>query len=259
MHFETENKYILSIVTVVYNDFKNIEKTLKSVNKIKCSKIQYIVIDGGSNDGTFDIINKYRPIIDILISEKDNGIYDAMNKGLKHALGDTIIFMNGGDIFYDKFDPILSITQQDYKNCALIGFSLQTYDGDVYLRPSKDKIDVLLKNPAHQAIFVPRKKYSVIDYDLRYKIAADYYWIKECLVDNNYIILNEIVSIFSLGGKSTSVNFNEILLLYKEMDDKLPFLRAIIKFILFNLIGRKISFRFLYRNKYKRVFSDFLR
>jgi glycosyltransferase involved in cell wall biosynthesis len=253
MHFETENKYILSIVTVVYNDFKNIEKTLKSVNKIKFSKIQYIVIDGGSNDGTFDIINKYRPIIDILISEKDNGIYDAMNKGLKHALGDTIIFMNGGDVFYDKFDPILSITQHDYKNSALIGFSLQTYDGDVYLRPSKDKIDLLLKNPAHQAIFVPRKKYSVIDYDLRYKIAADYYWIKECIKDKNFIILDEIVSVFSLGGKSTSDKFSEILLMYNEMGSKFSLISCISKFLLFNLLGRKYSFRFLYNSKYKRL------
>jgi glycosyltransferase involved in cell wall biosynthesis len=259
MTLNIKNNYILTIVTVVYNDFLNIEKTLLSVKKIKCSQIQYIVIDGKSNDGTLELIDKYKDIIDIIISEKDDGIYDAMNKGLKNAFGDTIIFLNGGDIFHDDFNPIKVITKYDYKNTVLIGRSLQIYKSDIYIRPSLKYNNLLLQNPAHQAIFVPKSKYSIIKYNVNLKIAADYYWIQDILRDSKYVILKEIISIFSLGGKSTSKIFIDILLLNKEMKYKFPYFKTIIKFLLFNLLGRKLAFRFIYRNKYTRINNDFIK
>ncbi len=248
-----ENKYILSIVTVVFNDVRNIEKTLGSILKIKNSNIQFIVIDGLSSDGTIGVINNYLSIIDILISEKDNGIYDAMNKGLSLATGDSIIFMNGGDVFVNDFDPVKTILKFDYKNCILIGQSYQTFKGDIYLRASIEKSNILLTNPAHQAIFVPKKIYSNTTYDTNLKIAADYYWIQNCMNGNCVILINEIVSIFSLGGKSSSTYFKDIYLMNREMGYSLISIKSVIKFLMFNIIGRKYSFRLLYRNKYKRL------
>lgn len=94
---------IITIVTVVYNNRKTIEDSIKSIiSQSKGSKIQYILIDGLSTDGTLDIVNKYRGFIDVFISEKDNGIYDAMNKGLKYSTGDIIGFLNSDDIFFDN-------------------------------------------------------------------------------------------------------------------------------------------------------------
>lgn len=254
---ELKDKYVLTIVTVVYNDVDNIEKTLKSVERIKSSHIQYIVIDGSSKDGTLEIIKKYNGIIDILVSEKDDGIYDAMNKGLDFAEGTTVVFMNGGDIFHEKFNPIDTITKYDYANFTLIGYSLQTFQEDIYLRPSKNNIKNLLKNPAHQAVFVPKIKYSKIKYNLNYRISADYYWIKEVVNGNEYVVIDDIVAIFSLGGKSTSNKFSDILLMNKEMNLKHIYLKTIIKFLMFNLLGRKLSFRFLYRKKYELLNQKF--
>lgn len=89
----------ISIVTIVYNDKNNIEETLKCVlNQSARADIEYIVVDGYSTDGTSDIISEYRDKIDKHIREKDRGIYEAMNKGLRLATGDYILFLNSGDM-----------------------------------------------------------------------------------------------------------------------------------------------------------------
>ena len=90
----------LSIITIVYNNVQDIERTLKSIIGQTYPDIEYIVIDGASTDGTLDIIKKYENRIAKLISEKDDGIYDAMNKGLAVATGDYVLFMNSGDEIY---------------------------------------------------------------------------------------------------------------------------------------------------------------
>src|ERR1700753_3551193 len=91
----------LSVITVVYNDVKGIERTMLSVLNQTYPNIEYILIDGLSTDGTLDIIKKYQDRIK-LISEKDAGIYDAMNKGLAIATGDYVLFMNSGDELYSR-------------------------------------------------------------------------------------------------------------------------------------------------------------
>src|SRR6201996_5685005 len=91
----------LSIITVVFNNVRDIERTMLSVLNQTYTNVEYIVIDGASNDGTLDIIRKYRDRVK-LVSEKDNGIYDAMNKGLSMATGDYVLFMNSGDEIYAK-------------------------------------------------------------------------------------------------------------------------------------------------------------
>ena len=92
-------KPLISIITVVYNDIENIEETILSVLSQTYDNIEFIVIDGASNDGTVDVIKKYDKKIDYWISEKDGGIFDAMNKGIKLSKGDYINFMNSGDFF----------------------------------------------------------------------------------------------------------------------------------------------------------------
>lgn len=90
----------ISIITVCFNCVNDIKKTIESVLDQDYTNIEYILIDGGSNDGTIDIIEEYRNQIDIFISEPDNGIFDAMNKGLKLSSGLWVNFMNAGDNFY---------------------------------------------------------------------------------------------------------------------------------------------------------------
>ena len=92
----------LSVITVVFNNVKDIERTMLSVLNQTYTNIEYIIIDGGSNDGTLELIDKYKDRITKIISEKDNGIYDAMNKGLTLATGEYVLFMNSGDEIYAR-------------------------------------------------------------------------------------------------------------------------------------------------------------
>jgi glycosyltransferase involved in cell wall biosynthesis len=92
---------ILSVITVVYNNVSDIERTILSVLGQTYQNIEYIVIDGLSNDGTLDVVHRYDSRIARIVSEKDKGIYDAMNKGLAIATGDYVLFMNSGDEFFD--------------------------------------------------------------------------------------------------------------------------------------------------------------
>lgn len=94
-----EKKLKITVITVVYNGIDYIEDTILSVINQDYSNIEYIIIDGKSDDGTMDIVEKYATKISYWVSESDNGIYDAMNKGIKVATGDWIIFMNCGDYF----------------------------------------------------------------------------------------------------------------------------------------------------------------
>jgi glycosyltransferase involved in cell wall biosynthesis len=99
---EHDGSPLVTVVTVVYNGAEHLERTIRSIINQSYNNIEYIIIDGGSTDGTVDIIKKYDQTVDYWVSEPDNGIYDAMNKGVSLACGDWINFMNAGDIFSDE-------------------------------------------------------------------------------------------------------------------------------------------------------------
>ena len=94
--------YKVSVITVVYNGVKTIERTIKSVLGQSYGNIEYIIIDGNSTDGTQQLVTKYLDSIAYFISEKDSGIYDAMNKGIDRATGDYVIFINSDDWLADN-------------------------------------------------------------------------------------------------------------------------------------------------------------
>ena len=96
------NETLISIITVCYNIKDEIERTCESIISQTANNYEWIVVDGGSIDGTVDILNKYKDKMSVFISEKDTGIYNAMNKGIKRATGEWCIFMNGGDCFASK-------------------------------------------------------------------------------------------------------------------------------------------------------------
>ena len=93
---------VISVVTIVFNGINAIEKTINSIINQSYKDVEYIIIDGGSTDGTVGIIKKYFSKLNYWISEKDKGIYDAMNKGITAANGEWIVFINCGDFFYSK-------------------------------------------------------------------------------------------------------------------------------------------------------------
>ncbi len=116
----TNHKFpLVTIITVVYNNLPFIEETIQSVLNQTYPNIEYIIIDGGSTDGTLNIIKKYEKFLDYWVSEKDKGIYDAMNKGIQLAKGKWINFMNSGDTFYSN-DTINSIPFTNFQNSSMI-------------------------------------------------------------------------------------------------------------------------------------------
>ena len=170
----------ITVVTVVFNAELLIEKTIESVINQTYSNIQYIIIDGCSTDGTVDVIKKYESMIDYWVSEPDSGIYDAMNKGIAHANGDWIYFINAGDsLFSEKSIENLQLEKQNatdvlYGNINIID-SL-TRLGTFHNMQEVIDIKFLLKtNVCHQALIYKTKLFvDFRGYEVRYQICSDY-------------------------------------------------------------------------------------
>lgn len=176
-HIESEMK--ISVITVVFNGEMYIEETILSVIKQNKNdfELEYIIIDGGSTDRTIEIIDKYKNDIDLVISEKDNGIYDAMNKGIQHATGDIIALLNADDFYLDNclFEVVECFKKNKtdiiYANMNMIDAVSSSV---MYIRKPKLWKLILDMNMNHPAMFVSKKVYSKLQYNLNYPIAADY-------------------------------------------------------------------------------------
>ncbi len=157
------SKPYISIITVVYNAEDQIEKTIQSVIDQNYDGIEYIVIDGGSTDNTVNIIKKYEEYIDYWVSEADNGIYDAMNKGISIAKGNGLLFLNAGDCFMGRV-----ISDKITIPCFLNVKYYNAFDNLVDIKIKNYKLGI---PNCHQGIVFENKG---IKYDLDYKIASDY-------------------------------------------------------------------------------------
>jgi glycosyltransferase involved in cell wall biosynthesis len=172
----------LTVVTIVYNNVRDIERTVLSVLKQTYPNIEYLVIDGDSTDGTLELLKKYEGRLAKLISEKDKGIYDAMNKGLTLATGDYILFMNSGDEIYasDTVENIFSsATDADiyYGETEMFNEDWKSIGQRRHKAPEsfiwKDfKYGMSI---SHQAIYIRRSLTEF--FDPQYKLSADIDWI----------------------------------------------------------------------------------
>ena len=205
-----DDKPLISIITVVFNGEKYFEKTIKSVIDQSYDNVEYIIIDGGSTDGTLDIIKKHEEQIDYWVSEKDEGIYDAMNKGIDLVSGDWINFMNAGDKFYDKGSIENIISKIDSPDKVYFGRAKIDSEYTSWFHPksnlSQDEIVLWLKSeaPNHQAMFFPKKFYKNEKYDLIYKIFGDADYKHRAKEFSGFHFIDTIVCEFDFGGVSSS-------------------------------------------------------
>ena len=195
----------ISIITVCYNARATIERTLKSVTGQTYADKEFVVIDGGSTDGTLDILKKYEDKIDVLASEPDKGIYDAMNKGVAKASGDYVIFINADDYFYD--DNVLTEVAKCPPADFIFGDQYDEEDGNRQLAENLDALDVyhMFRGYfAHQSILAKRELFQKYgNFDLSYKICADWDWILRCLVNGaSTARIDSPVAVFTIGGAS---------------------------------------------------------
>lgn len=205
------NEPLISVITVVYNGLYTIEETIQSVLRQTYNNIEFIIIDGGSIDGTVDIIRKYDSELDYWISEKDLGIYDAMNKGIAMATGNRIVFMNSGD----KFSSFDVFNQIDFTKFS----SNQIFAGNVIYTSGKKiipmKVPMWKKNAVHhQAVIYPKSLFENFgNYKLRYKILSDYEMnLRAIKYGFTFCAINIDFAICSDGGVSDTPKF----LNYKE-------------------------------------------
>ncbi|WP_183575323.1 glycosyltransferase family 2 protein [Mucilaginibacter sp. X5P1] len=199
---------ILSVITIVYNNVNDIERTMLSVLSQTYGYIEYIIIDGRSTDGTLEIVKRYESRIAKLISEKDEGIYDAMNKGITAATGDYIIFMNSGDGFYDAgtvASVFASAPDADiyYGETEMIDASGQSLGQRRHKAPEQFtwRSFNLGMSVSHQAIYI--KRALVEPYDRRYALSADIDWIIRAAKKAKKIVnVNRYVAKYLVGGMS---------------------------------------------------------
>lgn len=165
---------VISVITVVFNGDEHLEQTLQSVINQTYTNVEYIVIDGASTDNTPDIIRQYDAIIDYWISEPDNGIADAMNKGLHSATGEYILFLHADDYFENNQSLAQAVTRIGYEDIALFDI---LYGGELkYLTPRGLNFWINFKTGVfHQAALCKRSVFDRIGgFDTGLKIAMDY-------------------------------------------------------------------------------------
>lgn len=198
----------LTVITVVFNNVRDIERTLTSVIRQTYPHIEYLVIDGGSTDGTVDVIKRYADHLTLWISEPDNGIYHAMNKGLAIATGDYVLFMNSGDELYA--DDTVAEVFATAPNADIYYGETEMYDADrqsIGLRRHAIPEQLSWKSfrygmtVSHQAIYIRRAITG--PYDLRYQLSSDIDWILRSAKQARKIVnTRRIVAKYLVGGMS---------------------------------------------------------
>ncbi len=224
----------ITVVTVCYNAVDTIEETILSVLNQTYGNIEYIIIDGGSTDGTVDIIKKYADRLAYWVSEPDRGIYDAMNKGIDAATGDFINFMNAGDRFIDNcilthvseyLDPGSDIVYGD------IITESETTQKRLYASPI-EKMDVEDPIP-HPASFTKRVLLKNNKFDTSFRIAADYdFFYRQYYAKKKFIYIGIPIAYFKEGGISSTAPRERLLENYKVQNKPLT-------------LGRKINIQYL--------------
>jgi glycosyltransferase involved in cell wall biosynthesis len=232
----------ISIITVVYNNERTIREAIECVLSQSYNNIEYIIIDGGSSDNTVNIINEYKNKLGYFISEKDKGIYHAMNKGINAATGDIIGILNSDDLYNNN-----TIIEE------IIGYFINNSEldlvyGDLFYVKSENTNNVVRKwvskqyyvkyfengnVPPHPSLFVKRKVYEQAGvFNLEFKLAADYEFMlrifKKHIFTSKY--LNKVIVKMRLGGATNQSLSNikrqniEILNAWRHNELKPPFL-----------------------------------
>ncbi len=225
----------LSIITINYNNLEGLKKTIESVSSQTCKEFEYLIIDGGSTDGSVAYIESKSDAIDYWISEPDKGIYNAMNKGIELATGEYILFINSGDHLFS--DKAVKSAEKYLQSYDVIYFNLQIISEDnrfkIHSLPDKLKFsDFFIDSWPHPSTFTKRELFDKVGlYDENLKIFSDWKFMILALFKYqcSYLKVDEILSTFYLGGISSQTDlfgernqvlkefFNGYVLDYEEL------------------------------------------
>lgn len=219
--YEKNPKPLVTIITVVFNGELFLEETILSVIKQTYDNVEYIIIDGGSTDSTLEIIKKYENYIDYWVSEKDCGIYDAMNKGIMLAAGEWINFMNAGDRFFES-DIIAEIFRNSYSSEVNVLYGdVETDYGDFKVKHKAGSLENLKYGMqfSHQSTFFKTQYHKQNKYNLSYQLSSDFYVIFNAYLNNTgFKYLGKVVSTVSTDGVSEKRICKSIIECWKIVD-----------------------------------------
>lgn len=205
-----------SIITVNFNNKEGLRKTIESVIHQTFHDFEFIIIDGGSTDGSVDVLKEYDAQINYWVSEADNGIYQGMNKGIKKATGEYLNFMNSGDCFYNE--EVLQHVFNKHLTCDIIvgkdfHYNPQTQQGfRTILPPRISMLTFYIQTLPHQSSFFKRELFFNTLYDESLRIVADtkFYIQKICEEDCSIELIEEIICKREPDGISKSYNNQRI-------------------------------------------------
>lgn len=246
----------LSVITINYNNCKGLSKTIQSVVNQTWKEFEYIIIDGGSTDGSVDVIREYADKITYWVSEPDRGIYHAMNKGIDVAKGEYCLFLNSGDILFDKM--VFSEVSAELNGTDIISGTLMLDSGFCCLSPTEVTIPYFYEgcgSLAHPASFIKSHLLKKYHYDEDLKIVSDWkFFVQVLIMDGvSYKSIPQIISIFDCTGVSSTNS--ELLLRERHYVLENDFPKSIYVYFLDNtkdydsqlyLIYKKSKFRKFY-------------
>ena len=241
----------ISIITVCFNAEKTIEETIRSVISQTYKNIEYVIIDGKSSDNTLKIVQNYSHNINKLVSEKDTGLYDAMNKGVKNAKGEVVYFLNADDILVDKH--VISEVVKEFNKDSL----LDMVYGDVSFYYSFEKKTIKISRIAslselkngymfpHQGAFVKKKWLEKYPFSLEYRSSSDFDFFCNFLKEKPKIKkISIIIARMTMGGvSSSSISYKETQAVIKKHFGIVAYFLVILKH--FSYLTLKKLFKFL--------------
>lgn len=256
------DKPLISVVTVVYNGEQFLEETILSVINQTYDNVEYIIIDGGSTDGTLDIIKKYDHAIDYWVSENDKGIYDAMNKGICVSLGQVVSILNCADLFLTDALSEVSIFFSSDKKLSVLTGAIIKYDNfhEFNLYTDEENFNSLINYTMpcnHPATFVPLKVYKCFGlFNSFFKICGDYDLIYRFHFSGVKFYHSDFLFVrMQLGGVSEKYDsvfkrsIEHFIIRKNRINFALNFSQALrlyivesVKFLLKVLVGKKVLF-----------------
>lgn len=199
----------LSIITINYNNALGLQKTIESVVNQSFTDFEFVVVDGGSSDESVEVIKKYESKITKWISEKDNGIYNALNKGIQLATGEYLLFLNSGDILYNN--EVLKNNFNHLDGTAIISFDIQVKGqgiDQINQHPDEIQFSFLFDETlAHQSTVIQKKLFDQIGlYDESLKIVSDWKFFIEAITYHqaSYKAVHDVLAVYFLDGISSS-------------------------------------------------------
>jgi glycosyltransferase involved in cell wall biosynthesis len=240
-----------SIITVNYNNKNGLRKTIESVINQTFQDFEYIIIDGGSTDGSIDVIKEYDARINYWISEPDGGIYQGMNKGIRRATGKYMNFMNSGDCFYNN-EVLQHVFDRQLISDIIVGkdyhFNYQTQQGfSTILPPRISMLTFYIQTLPHQSSFFKRELFDKTLYDESLKIVADikFYIQKICIEGCCVEVINEIICRREPDGISKSNNEQRIIEHKAVLAEFLPY-GAIKDYETLTLLDKTTTYKLFY-------------